>query len=99
MFKNEWSFARKLIPVICLTFAFEILQFIFALGRSDVTDILGNTLGGIIGIALYSLSFAILKNRTLKIVTIVATAATVCVAARFAYLFYLSYFVMGSLHP
>jgi glycopeptide antibiotics resistance protein len=99
MFKNEWSFVRKVIPVIGLTFAFEILQFIFALGRSDVTDLLGNTLGGIIGIGLYSLSFAILKNRTLRIVTIVAAAATVCACARFAYLFYLSYFVMGGLHP
>jgi glycopeptide antibiotics resistance protein len=99
MFKNEWSFARKVIPVIGLTFAFEILQFIFALGRSDVTDILGNTLGGIIGLGLYALFFAILKNRTLRIVTIVAVAATVCIVARFAYLFYLSYFVMGGLHP
>jgi glycopeptide antibiotics resistance protein len=94
MFKNEWSFARKLIPVLCLTFAFEILQFIFALGRSDVTDLLGNTLGGIIGIGLYALSSAILKIRTLKIVTIVAAAATVCVVARFVQLFYLSHFVM-----
>ncbi|MDR0874988.1 MAG: VanZ family protein [Clostridiales Family XIII bacterium] len=94
MLKNEWSIARKLIPVIALTFTFEILQFIFALGRSDITDILGNTLGGIIGIGLYSLSFTILKSRTLKIVTIVAAAVTVCVVLRFVYLFYLSHFVM-----
>jgi glycopeptide antibiotics resistance protein len=99
MFKREWSFARKVIPVIGLTFAFEILQFIFALGRSDITDILGNTLGGIIGIGLFSLSFTILKNRTIKIVTIVAAAATVCVVLRFVQLFFLSHFVMGGPAP
>jgi glycopeptide antibiotics resistance protein len=94
MIKSEWSFVKKLIPVVCLTFAFEILQFIFAMGRSDITDILGNTLGGIIGIGLYFLSSKILKNRTVKIVNTFAFALTVCVVSRFVYLFYLSHFVM-----
>ena len=28
----------------------EVVQFVFAIGASDVTDLIGNTLGGIVGI-------------------------------------------------
>jgi len=38
-------------PLVSL--ALEIIQFILAVGRSDVTDLLMNTLGGWIGIAAF----------------------------------------------
>jgi glycopeptide antibiotics resistance protein len=99
LLKNEWSFTRKILPVIGLTVAFEVAQFIFAIGRSDSTDILGNTLGGVIGIGIYALSSRIFGNRTAKVVNMLALVLTVCVVARFAYLFYLSHFVMSQLSP
>lgn len=97
MLKSEWSFVRKVIPAIGLSLLFEVIQFIFVMGRTDITDILGNTLGGIIGIGIYALLFKIFKNRTVKIVNILALALTVCGVLRFAHLFFLSYFIMG--HP
>ena len=99
MLKSEWSFIKKVLPIICLTIAFEAIQFIFAMGRSDITDVLGNTLGGMIGIGIYALLFKIFKNRTVKVVNIIALVVTVCVVLRFAHLFYLSHFVMRRLHP
>ena len=33
-----------------ISFLLEVVQFIFAIGASDITDIIGNTLGGIVGI-------------------------------------------------
>lgn len=32
------------------SFLFEVVQFSFAIGASDITDIIGNNLGGIVGI-------------------------------------------------
>jgi len=99
MLKGDWPFVKKALPAIALSFAFEALQFIFAIGRSDVTDLIGNTLGGVIGIGFYALLFRIFKNscRINMIVNVFALALTVCAVSRFAYLFYLSHFVMGQL--
>lgn len=99
MLKEKWPFIKKVLPLISLTLAFEAIQFIFAIGRSDITDVLSNTLGGIIGIAIYAILFKIFKSRTNMIVTMLALIVTVCVVARFAYLFYLSHFVMRRLNP
>jgi glycopeptide antibiotics resistance protein len=69
---TEWPFVKKTLSIIGLTLAFEILQFIFALGRTDVTDLLDNTFGGIIGIGIYALLFKVFKSRTNKIVNVIA---------------------------
>jgi glycopeptide antibiotics resistance protein len=87
MLKNNWSFLKKVIPVIGCTLAFEIIQFIFAIGRTDVTDILSNTLGGIIGIGIYTLLFSIFKSRTNKIINIIVLILIAC-ALLFAFLFF-----------
>ncbi|WP_333650139.1 VanZ family protein [Lacrimispora sp.] len=97
MIKYEWSFMKKVLPIMGLSLSFELIQFIFAIGRTDVTDLLDNTLGGIIGIGMSAVIFKIFKNHTVKIVNMLALVLTVCVVLRFAYLFYLSHFVMG--HP
>jgi glycopeptide antibiotics resistance protein len=93
-FKDDLGIAKKLLTSVCLTVAFEVLQYIFALGRSDITDVIGNTLGALIGVSLYAILARIFKERTTAIVSVVAAIATVYVAVRFAHLFYLSHFVM-----
>jgi len=93
--KSEWSLLKRVLSAAGLSLAFEVAQFIFALGRTDVTDLLGNTLGGVIGIGVYALALRILKERTFKAVNIIALILTVCVVSRFIYLFYVSYFVMS----
>lgn len=99
MLKGQWPFNKKILPVIGLTLSFEIIQFIFAMGRTDITDVLDNTLGGIIGIGIYALMRRLFKDWTVKAVNTLALAATVCVVWRFTHLFYLSHFVMGRLRP
>jgi glycopeptide antibiotics resistance protein len=99
MLKSKLPFVKKVLPIIGLTFVFEITQFIFAMGRSDITDILGNTLGGIIGIGIYALLYKVFGSRTVRIINMLALVVTVCVILRFGYLFYLSHFVMRHLSP
>ncbi len=98
MIKEQWPFKKKVMAIFALTMGFEIIQFIFAMGRSDITDILDNTFGGIIGIVIYSLLFKLFEKRTVKIANIIALTATVYVVMRFSQLFYLSHFVMRRLH-
>jgi glycopeptide antibiotics resistance protein len=77
MLASKWSFSQKLIAILSTTLAFEIIQFIFAIGRSDLTDIFANTLGGVIGIGLYALLKKLLKARTDKVINIVALILTI----------------------
>ena len=95
MLKNEWTLVKKALFTIGLSFSFEAFQFIFAIGRADITDIISNTLGGIIGLGIYAVLFKIFKNRTARIINMLALAVTICVVLRFGHLFYLSHFVMG----
>lgn len=81
MLKNKWSFIQKVLPIISVSLTFEVLQFIFAIGRTDITDLLGNTLGGIIGIFIYAVLLKIFKNKTIKIINTVALILTVCALA------------------
>lgn len=77
MLKAPWSFVKKILTIVGLTFGFEILQFIFAIGRADITDVLSNTLGGIIGIGIYALLAKVLKGRTNEVINVLAAVFTV----------------------
>jgi glycopeptide antibiotics resistance protein len=79
MIKAPWSFVKKILAIAELTFIFEIVQFVFVIGRADITDIISNTLGGIIGIGIYALLFKALKGKTNKIITVFATALTILI--------------------
>ncbi|NMS88950.1 VanZ family protein [Clostridioides difficile] len=79
MLKEEWSFIKKVVPIFLASLIFETLQYIFAIGASDITDLIGNTLGGIIGIAVFVLFSKIFKNKTIKIINILALIVTVVV--------------------
>ncbi len=86
MLKREWNFIKKLLPVLCASLAFEILQYALAIGRTDVTDLICNVLGGIAGIGIYALLFKMLKNKTNKVINIAALALTICAIVFFALL-------------
>ncbi|MDO4343799.1 MAG: VanZ family protein [Eubacteriales bacterium] len=64
---------------------FEVCQYIFKLGASDITDIITNTLGAVCGVYLYLLFCKIMKDerKANKIIMIIATAVSVIMAAFF----------------
>ena len=76
MLKSKWSFAKRVLATVVLTLAFEITQFIFAIGRADITDVLSNTLGGVIGIGIYALLFKLMKGKTNKVLNVLAAVLT-----------------------
>lgn len=43
------SIVRAVLAVLAVSFALEVLQYVFALGLTDIVDLCANTLGGVIG--------------------------------------------------
>ncbi|WP_408606180.1 VanZ family protein [Cellulosilyticum ruminicola] len=68
IFKPHWSFLNKAMPSLCLSLLLETLQFIFAIGASDITNIIGNTLGRICGILLFLCLKKLFKKKYLTII-------------------------------
>jgi glycopeptide antibiotics resistance protein len=54
---------KKIAATFVVSFVIELVQFVLAIGFSDITDLLMNTLGGIIGIVVfYVLSWLFGRN-------------------------------------
>ena len=58
----KWSFLTKVILSFALSLSFESLQYLLAIGASDITDIITNTLGALIGLSFYALLIKIFAN-------------------------------------
>ncbi|MDO4925257.1 MAG: VanZ family protein [Turicibacter sp.] len=77
MLKQEWSTPKKVSVAFFISLTVEVLQFILAIGATDITDLIGNTIGGAIGIGIFYLFIKIFKNKTINIFNILASIATV----------------------
>jgi glycopeptide antibiotics resistance protein len=84
--KPSWSFTTKTLTIIGTTVAFETIQYVFAIGRADITDVLANTLGGLVGIGIYALLSKALGNRTNEVMNIAGVVVSVCALLFFALL-------------
>lgn len=76
-------FGKKLLLFAGTSLIYEALQYILAIGRSDITDLISNCLGGVMGLVLYGLVARLCKTqaRTVKLVNTCALVGTLCAAA------------------
>ena len=77
MLKEDWPILRKISVGFFISLGIEVLQFILAIGATDITDLIGNTLGGIIGIGVFYLFSKVFKNKTNKIINTLALIVTI----------------------
>ncbi|HHO0100358.1 TPA: VanZ family protein [Clostridioides difficile] len=63
-----------IITIILVSLAFELTQYIFALGNSDIDDVILNSLGGIIGITIYINMNKLFPNDIKRFKVIIATS-------------------------
>jgi len=49
------SFSKKLGIIFLVSFFAEFIQFLFGIGVADITDVITNTTGGLIGLWFYQL--------------------------------------------
>ncbi len=64
-----------------ISILFETLQYAFALGATDITDVIYNAIGGLAGILIYEFLYLLLKKgeRVKTFISILAAAAAVFV--------------------
>jgi glycopeptide antibiotics resistance protein len=62
---RQLSFGWKLMLIFGFSASVEMLQYVFAIGRTDITDVIMNTIGGLLGLALYSLFGKFVDNKKL----------------------------------
>ena len=77
------DFKKAVLTAFCVSAAFELSQLIFALGACDLSDLITNTLGGILGALAYIGLTKLCKNtqKLHKILLILGTAAAAAFAA------------------
>jgi glycopeptide antibiotics resistance protein len=75
---RRWPFKKKLFFFFLISLTVEVLQFILAVGAFDITDIITNTLGGIIGLMMFNGVEKAFKNsvKTQKLINIIAATGT-----------------------
>lgn len=80
------AFTKRVLMTLLASALLEAFQYILAIGRSDVTDLILNTLGGIAGIAVFSVLSKLFGRNThsaLLVVCIIITALVLAVAGFF----------------
>ena len=73
-----WSVAAV---AATLSAGFEALQFVLAVGSSDVTDVVLNTAGAVVGVVVLAIARSRLRERTPTVLVRVCAAGTVLALA------------------
>lgn len=87
---REVTYKQALLAIIVIAIGVETIQFILGIGASDITDIITNTTGGCIGLAIYALLERKFGNKSHVIINYLVVATLVLlVIAITGYAFYL----------
>lgn len=54
---------KNILSILFTSFAIEILQFILKIGSIDITDLITNTTGGIVGIIIFKIIEKLFSNK------------------------------------
>ncbi len=67
---EEKPLVRQAAPIVLISLLFETLQYVLAVGMSDITDVIANSLGGVIGIGIALAISKIFRKNWRKFVNI-----------------------------
>ncbi|ARU51638.1 hypothetical protein CBR64_09265 [Cellulosimicrobium cellulans] len=73
--------ARMLLVVVGLSVAFEIVQYVAGIGASDVTDVLTNIAGGLVGLGVAWLALRLFGDRAQRPLLVALVVVLVALAA------------------
>lgn len=80
--KPRWPVWKCLLAGTLLSLLYESLQYLLAVGASDITDLINNSLGALAGILIYRLAARFFPAaRVSRVLTILAAAGTALVLA------------------
>ena len=60
---KRWSFIKKVFFLFIMSIIIEVLQYLLKIGSADITDVITNTLGGLIGLLIFIAIEKIVQNR------------------------------------
>ena len=85
---RSWSFMQKAGLFFLFSLFFELSQFLFGIGSLDSTDLLNNTIGGILGLWIYLGIEKLIPNheKAQKRTNIIGASATALILALIFYL-------------
>lgn len=75
------SMIQKIGLVFATSLLFEITQYILAVGATDIMDLISNTIGGGVGLALCFAARKILKEHFNKVALVASVLCTLAMAA------------------
>ena len=61
------SWIGRLAPSFFTSLALEVLQFVLAVGATDITDVMTNTLGGLIGMGVFCLFEKLFRENVCRV--------------------------------
>ncbi len=70
--EKKLSISIHILIIILVSTTMEILQYILWIGVTDITDIIGNTIGGVLGIVLYIFIVNKAKEKAHNIINILS---------------------------
>ena len=81
MLFERWNFGKRVLLCFFLSLTIEALQFILKAGSFDITDIITNTVGGLIGLIIFEVIKKIFNRhlRAQKFLNVVAAIGTTVV--------------------
>lgn len=73
----SWAWWQRLGVIVGTSLMFEVTQYVLAIGRSDLSDVMSNTAGGLIGLGLLALARHRFGSRTAMVMTRICGVGTV----------------------
>lgn len=64
------GFLTKLLIILAFSLSVELIQYLFAIGATDITDLIMNGFGGLLGLAFYALGNMFINSNILDRIVI-----------------------------
>lgn len=77
MIGREKNWLQRLAPVFFTSLAVEVLQYILGIGATDITDLLGNTAGGLLGMGVFAVFRKLCREKVYLILNVVLLVGAV----------------------
>lgn len=83
MLKRNAKIGKKIGIIAGISLTYEIMQYVLAIGATDITDLISNTFGGFLGLGIYEVFYRLCKNeeKTNGILNVLAMIGTALVVA------------------
>ncbi|GAB2025460.1 glycopeptide resistance protein VanZ1 [Lactovum odontotermitis] len=69
-------FAQLLLAVLLTSLAYEGLQYVLSIGAADVTDVICNTFGGLLGLGIFLFFRKVFGEKVMSVLAIILTIIT-----------------------